>query len=367
MIKCDCPPGFAGPRCELGREECDQRCKNNATCLPSGECQCLPPFIGPRCDACPGLQCGPGHCALDPATKQPRCICPPGVSSPACVEQRTCEGFPCQHNSTCHLQYGQPECLCPDSMYEGRLCENDICLSRYCRHGGRGVRDGGTCRCLCPSQYYGSKCESRLADLVTCEGLGECGHGGTCVQLGARRLCACSPDWAGPLCDVRLVHGPCDGWTCSNNGICQAVPTNSTLQHYEARCICEDRWRGSACQHEDLCFKHCLNGGSCRELGDDRVKCLCPPGFAGTRCHIPVKTEDSAHVHEVDNQAITSMTVTIVSVSIVAVVLAAGIVYLIVVMTRRRRLTSPFKHRRMGEPRTSRGGMEFANRMFLQV
>merc|ERR1712223_1127087 len=108
--------------------------------------------------------------------------------------------------------------------------------------------------------------------------------------------------------------------------------------------------------HEDLCFKHCLNGGSCRELGDDRVKCLCPPGFAGTRCHIPVKTEDSAHVHEVDNQAITSMTVTIVSVSIVAVVLAAGIVYLIVVMTRRRRLTSPFKHRRMGEPRTSRGG-----------
>jgi len=71
-------------------------------------------------------------------------------------------------------------------------------------------------------------------------------------------------------------------------------------------------------------------------------------------------------VHEVDNQAITSMTVTIVSVSIVAVVLTAGIIYLIVVMTRRRRLTSPFKHRRMGEPKTSRGGMEFANRMFLQ-
>ena len=367
VITCDCPPGFTGLRCEVGREECDQRCKNNATCLPSGECQCSPPFIGPKCDACPGLQCGPGHCALDPSTKQPRCICPPGVSSPACVEQRTCLGFPCQHNSTCHLQYGQPECLCTDSMYEGRLCENDICLSRYCRHGGRGVRDGGSCRCLCPSQYYGTKCESRLADLVTCEGLGECGHGGTCVQLGARRLCACSPDWAGPLCDIRLVHGPCEGWQCSNNGICQAVPTNSTLQHYEARCICEDRWRGSACQHEDRCYKHCLNGGTCRELGGDRVQCNCPPRFYGSRCHIPVQTQESAHVHEVDNQAITSMTVTIVSVSIVAVVLTAGIIYLIVVMTRRRRLTSPFKHRRMGEPKTSRGGMEFANRMFLQV
>ena len=38
-------------------------------------------------------------------------------------------------------------------------------------------------------------------------------------------------------------------------------------------------------------------------------------------------------MHEVDNQAIITMTVTIVSVSIVAVVLMAGIIYLIVVMT----------------------------------
>ena len=111
------------------------------------------------------------------------------------------------------------------------------------------------------------------------------------------------------------------------------VPANSTLQHYEARCICEDRWRGSACQHEDQCYKHCLNGCTCWELAEDRVQCVCPPRFYGSRCHIPVQSQDSAHVHEVDNQAITTMTVTIVSVSIVAVVLMAGIIYLIVVMT----------------------------------
>lgn len=101
------------------------------------------------------------------------------------------------------------------------------------------------------------------------------------------------------------------------------------------------------------------------ELSRDRVDCHCPPAYYGTRCHIPMQTKERQH--EVDNTAITSMTVTIVSVSIVAVVLTAGIIYLIVVMTRRRRLTSPFKHRRMGESRGGpRAGMEFANRMFLQ-
>ena len=88
-----------------------------------------------------------------------------------------------------------------------------------------------------------------------------------------------------------------------------------------------------------------MNGGTCRELPNDQVQCLCTRQFYGTRCHIPLHTQEAAHVHEVDNQAITSMTVTIISVSIVAVLLACGIIYPIVVMTRRRRLTSPFKHR----------------------
>jgi hypothetical protein len=253
-------------------------------------------------------------------------------------------------------------------MYRGRQCELDMCLTSYCRHGGQGGRDGGFCRCRCTSQYYGPKCESRLADLVTCEGLGECGHGGTCVHLGARRMCACSPDWAGPLCGVRLGRGPCEGWHCLNGGICEAVPTNSTLGQYKARCICDDRWRGVKCQHEDRCYKHCMNGGTCRELARDRVQCHCPPGYYGPRCNIPLMTKDRLpQQHEVDNTAITSMTVTIISVSIVAVMLTGGIIYLIMVMTRRRRLTSPFKHRRMGEPRgPGSAGMEFANRMFLQ-
>ena len=68
-----------------------------------------------------------------------------------------------------------------------------------------------------------------------------------------------------------------------------------------------------------------------------------------------------------DNTAINSLTVTIVSVSIVSVALVGILVYLLVFLLHRRRVTSPFKHRRMNDgshPRSN--NMEFANRMFLQ-
>ena len=71
--------------------------------------------------------------------------------------------------------------------------------------------------------------------------------------------------------------------------------------------------------------------------------------------------------HNVDNTAINSLTVTIVSVSIVSVALVAVLVYLLVFLLHRRRVTSPFKHRRMNDgSRPRSNNMEFANRMFLQ-
>ena len=71
--------------------------------------------------------------------------------------------------------------------------------------------------------------------------------------------------------------------------------------------------------------------------------------------------------HNLDNTAINSLTVTIVSVSIVSVALVAVLVYLLVFLLHRRRVTSPFKHRRMNDgSRPRSNNMEFANRMFLQ-
>jgi len=70
----------------------------------------------------------------------------------------------------------------------------------------------------------------------------------------------------------------------------------------------------------------------------------------------------------VDNTTINSLTVTIVSVSMVSLALVAALLYLVYFTVHRRRLSSPFRHRRMtereGQSRTN--NMEFANRMFLQ-
>ena len=69
-----------------------------------------------------------------------------------------------------------------------------------------------------------------------------------------------------------------------------------------------------------------------------------------------------------DNSTINSLTVTIVSVSMVSLALVAALLYLVFFTLHRRRLSSPFRHRRMnereGQARTN--NMEFANRMFLQ-
>merc|ERR1711868_127383 len=61
-----------------------------------------------------------------------------------------------------------------------------------------------------------------------------------------------------------------------------------------------------------------------------------------------------------------SLTITIVAVSIVSVALVGAVVYFTM---HRRRLTSPFRHRRMNDDARQFGrsnNMEFANRMFLQ-
>ena len=77
--------------------------------------------------------------------------------------------------------------------------------------------------------------------------------------------------------------------------------------------------------------------------------------------------DPSQREHNLDNTAINSLTVTIVSVSIVSVALVAVLVYLLVFLLHRRRVTSPFKHRRMNDgSRPRSNNMEFANRMFLQ-
>jgi len=374
-LECICNAGFSGERCEIKDKDCKEKCLNNSTCVSNPQtleltCKCRPPFEGTRCDKCPGLQCGPGHCQLD-SIGRPRCVCPQGLSSPSCVEQKTCEGFQCFHNSTCHLESGQPECRCLDSMYSGRQCEWDKCLTIYCRNGGKGIRDNGECRCLCKG-YTGRKCETKLSDYMICDGKGTCLNGGTCKTINGRQLCDCPPDYTGALCNIKLVgeEHPCSDNICQNGGICIAVTSNTSSPQYVAECACDERFKGKLCQEQNKCYMHCLNGGTCVTdvENEDHVFCHCPPEYYGSRCNLHYGGQDDPHTPQnIDNTAINSLTVTIVSVSIVSVALVAILVYLLVFLLHRRRVTSPFKHRRMNEgshPRSN--NMEFANRMFLQ-
>ena len=118
------------------------------------------------------------------------------------------------------------------------------------------------------------------------------------------------------------------------------------------------------------CHKHCLNGGTCQVSQDlHQASCHCPSNVTGPRCEMPRDISAGGTGEPLDNSTIDSLTATIVSVSAVAVVLVVALVVLLVFLFQKRRILSPFKHRRMpeagGRPRSN--NMEFANRMFLQV
>lgn len=131
----------------------------------------------------------------------------------------------------------------------------------------------------------------------------------------------------------------------------------------EARCICDSRYRGVYCQDNN--YGQCMNGGYLNIDNENQPICICPKGFHGFRC----EENTNAMEHSIDNTAINSLTITIVSVSIVSVALVGAVVYLVYFTMHRRRLTSPFRHRRMNDDARQFGrsnNMEFANRMFLQ-
>ena len=52
-LKCNCPQGFSGPRCESYDPCLSMHCENNGTCVPSPslKCNCLKGFSGLRCQS----------------------------------------------------------------------------------------------------------------------------------------------------------------------------------------------------------------------------------------------------------------------------------------------------------------------------
>ncbi|XP_011609228.2 slit homolog 3 protein isoform X1 [Takifugu rubripes] len=94
--------------------------------------------------------------------------------------------------------------------------------------------------------------------------------------------------------DISLMSkcAPCLGTPCQNNGTCVSDATGSY------HCICPYGFKGQNCEIPiNACISlPCSNGGTCHiQPGhEDHFSCVCPPGFEGQRCETnPDDCEDN--------------------------------------------------------------------------
>ncbi|KAJ8389424.1 hypothetical protein AAFF_G00119620 [Aldrovandia affinis] len=98
-----------------------------------------------------------------------------------------------------------------------------------------------------------------------------CSGHGACVA----GTCVCQEGWRGPACDTLTCQPP----ACGPRGLCTPYG-----------CVCDAGWTGSNCSEEcmpgfygDGCKQACAcwNGGSCDPV---HGHCVCPAGFHGALC-----------------------------------------------------------------------------------
>uniref|UniRef100_A0A8D0L6L7 Laminin subunit alpha-2 n=1 Tax=Sphenodon punctatus TaxID=8508 RepID=A0A8D0L6L7_SPHPU len=261
-LLCDeCPPGYAGPRCERCAEGYfGQPLIPGGSCQP---CQCNDnlDFSVPGC--CDSLS---GACLIcKPGTAGQYCErCADGYFGDA-LNTRNCQPCHCNINGSfsavCNSQTGQCECK-PNVV--GRRCDE-------CKHGTFGLQSARGCvPCNCNS--FGSKS-------FDCDESGQC-H--------------CQPGVGGKKCD-RCAHGFYD---FEEGGCtpCECSHLGNNCDPDTGHCICPPNTIGEKC---DKCtsnhWGHDIISGckacDCSVVGSlslqcnpDTGCCFCRPEFAGERC-----------------------------------------------------------------------------------
>ncbi|XP_058806153.1 protein crumbs isoform X2 [Phymastichus coffea] len=289
--RCDCPPGFAGKRCEsaAGARLCDisNPCRNDAVCveLPDADyrCECRPGFTGKNCeidiDECDSNPCrNDGNCTN--LVNGYRCKCDrTGYEGANCeIDIDECENNPCLNDGSCYNNYGSYVCVCPRGL-EGQNCElnTNECLSAPCRNGGQCIDEVGTYRCNCSSGFAGEHCElSSRSNALTCDSVA-CPPNSVCVRDAAHGAqCVCKPGYVGNPPDCTMNH--CASHPCANGGTCTSVKDK-----YE--CTCPPEWKGKNCQQSvDKCISQpCQNGGTCIDRANGYT-CNCSRDYMGDNC-----------------------------------------------------------------------------------
>ena len=51
------------------------------------------------------------------------------------------------------------------------------------------------------------------------------------------------------------------------------------------RCVCPPGYTGTRCEIRDACQSNpCMNGGTCQTVNGNGYQCICPSGYTGVRC-----------------------------------------------------------------------------------
>lgn len=100
-----------------------------------------------------------------------------------------------------------------------------------------------------------------------------CFNNGICIDSidSYNYSCKCSLGYMGSNCEIEIDE--CESKPCLNGGKCF-----DKIGYY--RCACNQGYSGINCEIEEDGCQKCHNS-SCISIGQNRVKCLCPPGRTG--------------------------------------------------------------------------------------
>ncbi|CAL8393388.1 delta-like protein 4 [Gadus morhua] len=283
--ECVCREGWQGPFCD----ECKKypACKHG-TCQQPWQCNCQEGWGGLFCDQdlnfCTHHRpCVNGATCMNTGQGSYTCTCLPGFTGVNCeLEMQECDSNPCRNAGICTNLDSGYTCTCLPG-FEGSHCEHSLltCGDASCFHGGqcREKDNGRSYVCECPHGYTGLNCEKRVDKCTSLP----CANGGLCVIHSGMRVCSCRAGFTGQRCEINVNE--CADNPCVNGGTC--------LDHTnDYKCACLPGYGGRNCDRllDECALRPCANGGLCTGgggPGKPPTACLCPPGFAGSRCEYP--------------------------------------------------------------------------------